>query len=329
MIQTPLNIFYEEPNPDRWFPFDRYPREIIRRIFRGKPRPGGVMMVALELMRGLDKIGVPYRFNDYKYIKAHPNELACVIGKPQLIFEKRIPNNPILFGAGIYSHPIECPDLFEKYPNVKKCLVPGEWMRQMFVPYYGEKVLSWPVGIDTEKWITSANEKTLDVLVYDKIRWEHDHYNSVLLQPIIDYLEKNKLTYSVIKYGSYKQEVFLERLKVSKSMIFLCEHETQGLAYQQVLSCNVPIFAWERGGYWKDPAYYPDRVKYEPVSSVPYWDERCGMKFKDFEAFENRFDTFFEKVETNTFSPRKYILEKLTLEKCAEKYVEIVKNLTL
>ena len=327
MIQKNLNIFFEEPKNDRWFLYDRYPRELIRRIVRGKARPGGVMMVALELMRGLDKIGVPYRFNDYKYIKSHPNELACVIGKPQVIFEKRIPKNPILFGAGVYSHPIDCPDLFEKYPNVKKFLVPGEWMRKMCEPYYGNKVAAWPVGIDTEKWIPSAKEKTIDVLVYDKIRWEHDHYNAILLQPIIDYLEKNKLSYSVIKYGSYKQEDFLERLTLSKSMIFLCEHETQGLAYQQVLACDIPIFAWDRGGFWQDPAYYPEKVKYEPVSSVPYWEEGCGMKFKDYNEFERSFESFFAKVEEGSFSPREYILENLTLEKCAEKYVEIVNTL--
>ncbi len=328
MAQKTLNIFFEEPKNDRWFPYDRYPREIIRRIVRGKARPGGVMMVALELMRGLDKIGVPYRFNDYRYIKAHPDELACVIGKPQLIFEKKIPKNPILFGAGVYSHPIDCLDLFEKYPNVKKFLVPGEWMRKMCVPYYGEKVAAWPVGIDTDKWIPSNEKKTIDVLVYNKIRWKHDHYNEILLQPIIDYLEKNKLSFSIIKYGSYKQEDFLESLKISKSMIFLCEHETQGLAYQQVLACDIPIFAWDRGGYWQDPTYYPERVKYEPVSSVPYWEEGCGIKFRDFDEFEHKFKVFFKQVESNGFSPRKYIMENLTLEKCAEKYLEIVKSVS-
>ena len=64
-----LNIFYEEPDPDRWIKFDRYPRKLIRRVIRGKDRPGGVMMVALGLMAGLDKLNVPYRFNDFSYIK--------------------------------------------------------------------------------------------------------------------------------------------------------------------------------------------------------------------------------------------------------------------
>ena len=120
----------------------------------------------------------------------------------------------------------------------------------------------------------------------------------------------------------------MERLTVSKSMVFLCEHETQGLAYQQVLACDVPIFAWDRGGYWQDPTYYPEKVKYEPVTSVPYWDERCGRTFKDYEAFENSFESFFEGVKAHTFSPRDYISENLTLAKCAEKYLEIVNSPT-
>ena len=131
----PLNIFYEEPDPDRWFKYDRYPRKLIRRIFRGKERPGGVMMIAINLMKGLDKIGVTYRFNDYRYIKQHPEEIACIIGKPQVLFEKKW-LNPVILGAGIYSHPIEIPNLFEKYPNVKRFLVPGDWMVKMFEPFY-------------------------------------------------------------------------------------------------------------------------------------------------------------------------------------------------
>ncbi|HEY5327351.1 MAG TPA: hypothetical protein VIJ27_10155, partial [Mucilaginibacter sp.] len=132
----PLNLFYEEPDRDRWFKYDRYPRKIIRRIIRGKQRPGGVMTIAINLMKGLDKIGVPYRFNDYNYIRKHPGEIACIIGKPHLLFEKKW-RNPVILGAGIYSHPVDCPDLFERYPNVKRFLVPGEWMREMCGPYYG------------------------------------------------------------------------------------------------------------------------------------------------------------------------------------------------
>jgi len=318
-----LNLFYEEPDPDRWVKYDRYPRKVIRRLVRGKQRPGGVMMVALNLMRGLDKIGVAYRFNDYGYIKKHPKEIACIIGKPQVLFDREW-KNPVIFGAGIYSHPVECPDLFEQYPNVKRFLVPGEWMRDMCEPYYGNKVTAWPVGIDTEQWKPLEGEKTIDFLIYYKIRWQHEQMEKELVEPITNTLDARKISYQFIRYGSYTHNELTEKLKSSKAVIFLCEHETQGSAYQQVLATNTPILAWDRGGYWQDPAYYPRRVKYQPVSSVPYWDERCGEKFTDADDFKEKVNIFLNNL--NTYNPRDYILGNLTLEKCAEKYVEIYRQ---
>lgn len=317
-----MNIFYQEPDPDRWFPFDRYPRKIIRRLVRGKEKVGGVMQVAINLLKGLDKIGVEYRFNDFKYIKKHPEEIACIIGKPEVLFDKKW-RNPILFGSGIYSHPIENPDLLKKYPNVKRVLVPGEWMRKMFESAYGNKVLAWPTGIDTEFWSPEkvAGTKKYDFLIYDKIRWKHEKYQADLIDPIKKILAAHALSYHVITYGYYDHSEMVEKLKSSKAALFLCEHETQGFAYQQILSTNTPILAWDRGGFWQDPYYYPVKVKYQPVSSVPYWDERCGVKFNGVENFEERLKDFTAKLES--FNPRAYILENLTLEKCAEHYVKI------
>ena len=322
-----LNIFYEEPDPDRWVKFDRYPRRLIRRIFRGKSKPGGVMMIALELMHGLDKINVPYRYNDYDYIKTHPAEVACIIGKPQLLFDRKW-KNPVVFGAGIYSHPVECPDLLEKYPNVKLVLVPGEWMRKMFEPFYGDKVLAWPVGIDTEKWKPVNVEKTNDFLIYDKIRWDTDLFNNSLTQPILNILDKNGFSYQFVRYGNYTHDELQGKLAVSKAVIFLCEHETQGLAYQQILATNTPILAWDRGGYWKDPAYYPGKVKYEPVTSVPYWSDACGEKFESVGEFETKCLLLLKKLELGAYSPREFIMENLTLEKSALAYLNIVNSIS-
>ncbi len=326
--EKPLNIFYEEPDPDRWFIYDRYPRRLIRNILRRKPpRPGGVKMVAFELMRGLDKLCISYRFNDYAYIKKHPKEIACIIGKPHVLFKWEL-SNPILFGAGIFSHPIDCPDLFIKYPNVKKILVPGKWMLDMFRPYYGNQVLSWPVGIDTEKWkpVINDTEITTDFLIYVKILWNYNEQEKAVLNPIIQELKKQNLTYTIIKYGNYTHTDLIDKLKKSKASIFLGEHETQGIAYQQILATDTPILAWDSEGYWKDPTYYPDKVKYSPVSSVPYWDERCGLKFKNIEEFPKRLQDFISSQVEKKFSPRSYIVENLSLEKCAMKYVEIVKD---
>ena len=316
----PLNLFYEEPDRDRWFKFDRYPRKIIRRIIRGRQRPGGVMTIAINLMKGLDKINRPYRFNDYNYIRKHPGEIACIIGKPHLLFEKKW-RNPVILGAGIYSHPVDCPDLFERYPNVKRIIVPGEWIHKMFEPFYGDKVVSWPVGIDTTYWEPHHGNNPFDFLIYDKINRDRDNQIVKVRDPIFKIISEQNLTYQIIKYGEYTQRGLKEMLDNSKAAIFLSESETQGLAYQQILATNTPIMAWDRGGYWQDPDYFPDKVKYQPVSSVPYWDDRCGIKFTGAADFEEKLRLFLTGL--NKFKPRDYIMENLTLEICAEKYLQI------
>ena len=317
-----LNLFYQEPDPDRWFPFDRYPRRVIRRIARGQRRPGGQERVFLNLQAGLDRLGVRYRVNDYHRARRHPEEIACIIGKPHVL-DKIDWQNPVVFGAATFSHPLERPDFLQRYPTVKKILVPGEWMRRMWEPYLADIVTVWPVGIDTEQWKPVSSDKEYDFLLYDKVRWKHEEFEKELIQPIRDALCARRLTFLELRYGSYAEQDYHRLLKRCRAMIFLCEHETQGIAYQQALSAGVPILAWDRGGYWQDPSFFPDKVKFEPVTAVPYWDERCGATFRDFNEFPIKLEEFSDKLRTGEFVPRDYILENLTLEKCARRYVEI------
>jgi len=281
------------------------------------------MLVFLNLCKGLDRLGAKYRVNDYGYINKHSDELACIIGKP-FVLDKIKWKNPILLGASVYSHPVDDLNLLMRF-DVRKILVPGPWMEEMCKPYWGDTVSCWPVGIDTYQWKPCADDnKNIDILLYDKVRWNHDYYQNQLLEPIRQRLIDNKINFQEIRYGHYQENDFRELLKRCKAMVFLCEHETQGIAYQQALSAGVPILAWDRGGPWQDPAYYPDKVVFGPVTAVPYWDERCGDKFTDAADFEYKLDSFISAVNAGVYKPRDYILENLTLEKCAARYLDFV-----
>ena len=315
-----LNIFYAEPQYDRWFPFDRYPRRLVRRILRGKAQPGGHRRVFLNLCSGLDQLKVPYRINDFRYARNNPNTIACIIGKPFLL-DRVAWKNPILFGAAVYSHPIDDPRLLDRLP-VRKILVPGPWMELMCKPFWGNQVRSWPVGIDTQLWCPAdLASKTFDVLIYDKVRWDHAYFETTLIAPIRAVLKAQGRSFTELRYGSYREDAFRSVLSKCRAMIFLCEHETQGIAYQQALSCGVPIFAWDRGGPWRDPSYYPTKVVFEPVTSVPYWDERCGRTFAGIEQFADRWSDFYDNVGGHRFRPRDYVLENLSLTGCASRYM--------
>ncbi|HEY0327601.1 MAG TPA: glycosyltransferase family 1 protein [Rhodopseudomonas sp.] len=318
-----LNLFYEEKE-DRWLPGDRHVRSLLRRLLIGKPQPAGHTRVFLNLCAGLDLLGIRYRVNDYRYIQRHPDELACVIGR-RFLLNKIAWKNPILLGVAAYDHPVDAPGLFDRLP-IKMVLVPGEWYVDMCRPYW-ERVRSWPVGIDTELWAPAPQEqKSVDVLLYDKVRWEHDRIAPALNDPIRARLSAEGRSVQELRYGSYAEEEFRQALARCRTMIFLCEHESQGIAYQQALSCDVPIFAWDRGGAWQDPNYFPHKVVYEPVSSVPYWDERCGMKFATIDEFQSQWPEFWRRSQSREFAPRSFILETLTLEQRAQQYYDIAKN---
>jgi glycosyltransferase involved in cell wall biosynthesis len=95
------------------------------------------------------------------------------------------------------------------------------------------------------------------------------------------------------------------------------------LAYQEALASGVPILAWDQG-WWLDPNRFVWGENDVPATSVPYFDTRCGLKFKNIEEFPAKFEEFVDLLQSNAFSPREYILENLTLEACARQYLDIL-----
>jgi hypothetical protein len=323
-LRQPINLFYEEPDPDRWLPADRYPRRLIRRLVRGPRQPGGAMRVFLNLKAGLDRIGVPYRVNNYRHIRNNPEDLACLVGKPHLL--EKFPNHtPLLFGTSIYNHPIEDALLPNRH-LIRQVLVPSQWVKQMFSKTWPDLVTVWPVGIDIDRWTPSpSSAKDVDVLVYDKIYRQRETYECSVIEPLMVELRRQGLVVEYVRYGSYVEWELLALSRRVRSMVYLSHHETQGIALEQMLSADVPIFAWDPGGDWQNLEYLLRGVRFGPVTSVPYWDERCGVKFTGADDLVPAFAEFWKLVQANSFQPREMILDKkLTLEAAAEAYVDLV-----
>jgi hypothetical protein len=318
-----LNLFYEEPDDDRWIPFDRHPRRILRRLVRGAPKPGGVMRWFLNLKSGLDQLGISYRVNDYAYLRHSPGAWAHVVGKPHVV-EKIPPGHPIVYGPGVGAHPYE--NDFWKRADIRLILLSCAWFKAIYdrdLPVTIPTAI-WAAGIDTKRWQPLGRDVSRSgILVYDKIRWKREQYETTMLESILQVLRRTGEQIHYLRYGSYEEEDYRNLLPNIRAMVFLCEHETQGFAYLQALASGVPILAWDRGGPWQDPTYFPDKVVFEPVTSVPYWDERCGRRFLGTSDFEMEWQAFWDAVNANRYRSRDYILEHLTLKKCARDYLEI------
>ena len=300
-------------------------RAKVRRIIRGPDPIGGIKSVYLNLLRGLDKLGIPYVTN-IPYCEIRPSDLVGVIGLGDHCLDGYEKPNPILAGVAVAEHPAAWPSLFEDYP-VARYVVHCDWVKAMYERHWPNKIVTWAVGIDTDRWAPAAPaDKSVDFLIYDKVMWDRDRVHRALVEPILVELRKRRLSYEVIRYGFYKPEDYASALTRAKGMIFLCEHETQGLAYQQAMSCNVPVLAWDPGA-WLDPWRFRYGETCVPATSVPFFDKRCGATFPAWSQFSAALDAFCEQARGGAFKPRDYVLENLTLAGCAEKYLSILRGI--
>jgi glycosyltransferase involved in cell wall biosynthesis len=291
-------------------------REVARYIsckWRGIHDRSGFYTAFSSLHRSLKEYGCDVRVNDFDALSKRPGYPIGVAGYASIIDKLEGQPSPILFGHGDPGTPERVANDL-RFINI---IQPCEWARQFSFPKYGDKLRIWPAGVDIPK--ASNPKKTVDFLVYDKIRWHRDTRVTGILDNITSELTRAGHTFEVVRYGKHTKSGYDAALSRSKAMLFVCEHETQGLAYQEALAAGVPVLAWDEG-HLVDPKII-DRVPADfLVSSVPYFDDRCGVTFK-FEEFSEKLTEFWSKLDT--FRPRDYMEEELSMKVCAKRYLDL------
>jgi len=150
--------------------------------------------------------------------------------------------------------------------------------------------------------------------------WNREVAKPPLSAVISDFASRKNLVVESVVYGSYTQQEYRSLLGRGKGMIFLCEHESQGLAYQECLSSGVPILAWDQGRYL-DPNRFAWGQPNIKATSVPYFDDRCGERFAGSEDLDEKLSIFMGKIDASAYSPRDFIMENLTLKRCAAQFL--------
>lgn len=313
------------PERPRWLPGDQFIRKPIRKLlepFRGRP-PGGLRKVTENLCLGLKRLEVPFLLLRHES-EVPDGELLGLLHGPRNLCERIAKRQPCITGPGILNGSREWPDLFETTRclfHIQNC----DWAAEMYKPRFEGKIKVWTMGIDEERYLPSQQKPRFDFLIYDKIRWRDNPEYSDLLAHCQSIMEARGLSVQYIRYGKYpggKEAAYHEMLSQSRAMLYLSENETQGFAYNEAMSMNVPILAWDIGK-WCDPMRFDLGRENAKASSVPYFDSRCGMKFRGVADFEVTLDMFFEKLGSGEFHPREYVLENLRLCQGAQRYREL------
>ncbi len=293
----------------------RLARFTYRTITRKQVRTGFYTQF-LNLCESLEKQGCDVRINDYEMAFKNPNYPIGVAGYPSVI-GKFPPKNPVLFVPGDFGMPNEIEELAAT-ANFGSLICFCEWIGRIYRQSTSGRITQWYAGINTDTWSDqSLSKKNIDCLIYDKIRWQRELRVPQIVASLRAHLELKGLSYRVLRYGEHAQADFKACVSNARSMIFLCEHETQGLAYQEAMSANVPVLAWDEGTLM-DVSLQPFRPEGVRVSAVPYFSDECGATFSACNIIES-FEEFWNKLEN--YRPRQFVLRELSGKKSAEIYL--------
>lgn len=165
-----------------------------------------------------------------------------------------------------------------------------------------EKFVIIPTGVVSEKSLLKlpSKKRNKKCLIYFKNRKISE------LNKIKNLLNMRNIEFDIFEYGKYDNQKLIKAAKSSKFCIVLNSSESQGLAIQELMACNIPMFIWDTP-LAKSKKYF---------SSVPYFDERCGIVVSNFHEFSNNFENFLNNL--NFYEPKKLILEQLTFDKFKE-----------
>jgi hypothetical protein len=313
-----------DPVPSGRYFFIEPAKSLVRRVRdQFKPRAPymkskyrGHFAVVRSMVEGLQKIGVRSNYNPRTL-----NEVGEAVVVPggfdalrQAIGWKRVGHiRRLLAGTNLVDFPSEQRELMCA-EEIDLLIVPGDWVRDNFItdsPELRDRVLSWPAGIDVEYWSPSAvAKKSRMALIYDKPKRGP-------VVSVADYaalVEKRGFQASIMKYGQYMPEEYLNMLRQSCVLIGFTPDESQGIAWVEAWAAGVPTLLWNQ-----DYVTYKGRTY--RASTAPYLTPQTGLFFHSLAEFEMVFDQWNNSQDQ--FRPRQWVLENMSDEACAKRLCKL------
>ena len=219
----------------------------------------------------------------------------------------------LLAGPNLLVFPSEAKSLIAA-PEVDICVTPSQWVSEMYIedcPELRGRCASWPAGVNTDFWKPAyEHRRDSQVLIFEK-------QSNDLIDPISTYislLKRQGYQVEVIVYGKYSREQYLEKLRQSWLMVGVGTHESQGIAWTEAWSTDVPTLLW-----FQDQDTYKGRIF--ASSTAPYLSAKTGLFFSSLAEFEVVLAQW--ESSRQEFEPRQWVLDNMSDEVCARQLCDL------
>jgi hypothetical protein len=247
-----------------------------------------------------------------------------IIWSPMIMFDPRnIPEKTkIFFGPQFFifpnpSHPLFSFDLRGK--AVYTSLSP--WVKTLYEEFIqGQRIpfVPCPFPIDTKTFEPKPVEKNIDVLIYFKGR------DNKFVDKLQDMLSIYPINIQLIKCGKYEESHYIDLLNRSKLCLWVGRHESQGFAFQECLSMNVPILCYDVQTMYEEYISKGDTQfccfekhrgeKNLVATSATSWSQKCGEKTHNINEIPELIIKMLDSLDS--YEPREFVLENLSSEAC-------------
>lgn len=242
-----------------------------------------------------------------------------IIYSPTLYIDPmKYPTKKVILGPQLGVIPSDIKKSIDNIYDNAYYIQPCQWAKDFWLRM-GFKSLPihvCPVGIDTEEFKpTKPRNERNKVIIYWKDRAENE------IRFLEEFAQAHKLNYKIIA-KPYEEYDYMVLLHESQYGIWLGSHESQGIALQEALACDVPLLVWDVTRFSQSTNIIPELKRHDDfrVTTVPYWDETCGELFYNREEIEKVYELFMSKLET--YKPREFIIKNLDIVDCAKRLID-------
>ena len=298
-------------------------RNVIYPLIGKEGRYGGHPVRTERTIEGLQAIG----FTDFNYrprfekdigehvhVMANPKTLKYAINLKR---EGRI--KKLTAGPNIVVFPSEYDGLIAD-SLIDLYLQPSQWAADLHMqlePRLRGRCIAYPyggVGIDVNKYKPGNRNRRGNLIVYKKLKDSQLSYHAA-------YIAREKgYKVRIIESGKHKFEEYISLLDEAEIMVTVGCPEASGNYLTEAWAMDVPTICYDPHYYhWGEPWYF----EYEGnVSTCPYLTEATGVRFSEIQELR----MILEAVETykKQWHPRRWVLENMTLEKCARYFLEAI-----